>query len=88
MKRVVLTIVSLATVCVMSAGRGLTAERPNILLIYTDDQGTLDAGCYGSRDLFTPNIDGLAAYRITLSCRVVGVPLSYESIALLKTDRT
>jgi arylsulfatase A len=36
------------------------AKRPNVLIIYTDDQGALDANCYGSADLITPNIDGLA----------------------------
>ena len=37
-----------------------SAERPNVIIIYTDDQGTLDAGCYGAEDLQTPNIDALA----------------------------
>lgn len=32
-----------------------------MLIIYSDDQGTLDANCYGSDDLITPNIDSLAA---------------------------
>lgn len=36
------------------------ADRPNVIIIYTDDQGTLDAGCYGADDLQTPNIDALA----------------------------
>ena len=35
--------------------------RPNVVILFTDDQGTLDANCYGSADLFTPNIDELAA---------------------------
>ena len=51
-------------------------RRPNVLLIFTDDQGTLDAGCYGSADLHTPNMDGLArrgvrftqAYAHTVCC--------------------
>ena len=34
--------------------------KPNIVLIYTDDQGSVDAGCYGSEDLHTPAIDRLA----------------------------
>ncbi len=35
--------------------------RPNVVIFLTDDQGTLDAGCYGSSDLMTPHIDKLAA---------------------------
>jgi len=34
--------------------------KPNVVLIYTDDQGSVDAGCYGSEDLHTPAIDRLA----------------------------
>jgi hypothetical protein len=36
-------------------------RKPNVLIFFTDDQGTLDANCYGSTDLFTPNMDRLAA---------------------------
>lgn len=36
------------------------ADRPNVLIIMTDDQGMLDARCYGSTDLDTPNLDRLA----------------------------
>jgi arylsulfatase A len=36
-------------------------SRPNVVILFTDDQGTLDANCYGSTDLVTPNIDKLAA---------------------------
>src|SRR5688572_23014207 len=35
--------------------------KPNVILIVTDDQGAGDAGCYGAKDLVTPNIDALAA---------------------------
>ena len=37
------------------------AASPNVVILFTDDQGTLDANCYGSTDLITPNIDKLAA---------------------------
>jgi len=37
------------------------ATRPNVVILLTDDQGTLDANCYGSIDLKTPNMDKLAA---------------------------
>ncbi len=36
-------------------------DKPNVVILFTDDQGTLDANCYGSTDLITPNIDRLAA---------------------------
>ena len=35
--------------------------KPNVVILFTDDQGTLDANCYGSKDLLTPTIDKLAA---------------------------
>ncbi len=37
------------------------ATRPNVVIFFTDDQGTLDANCYGSHDLYTPSMDKLAA---------------------------
>lgn len=51
-------------------------SKPNVVILYTDDQGTLDAGCYGSDDLHTPTIDRLArngvrftqAYAHTVCC--------------------
>jgi len=61
-------------------------EGPNVLIFYTDDQGTLDVNCFGSEDLYTPNMDSLAktgvrftqAYAHTVCC---------PSRALLLTGR-
>ena len=53
----------LATLCHATLS-GAAAERgvkPNVVIFFTDDQGTLDANCYGSTDLYTPTIDRLAA---------------------------
>jgi len=55
----------------------VAADRPpNVVVILTDDQGTLDARCFGSTDLDTPAIDRLAergvrftqAYAHTVCC--------------------
>lgn len=35
------------------------ADRPNILLVFTDDQGYGDLGCFGSPYIDTPNVDRL-----------------------------
>ncbi|QJR37372.1 sulfatase-like hydrolase/transferase [Gemmatimonas groenlandica] len=36
------------------------ANRPNVVLIITDDMGYADLGVYGAKDIRTPNIDRLA----------------------------
>lgn len=40
--------------------RGWTAERPNFVIVFCDDLGWSDIGCYGS-EIETPQIDALAA---------------------------
>ena len=37
------------------------AQPPNVIIVYSDDQGSVDARCYGTEDLKTPNMDRLAA---------------------------
>src|SRR5688572_27251507 len=44
------------------AGSAQTSSRkPNVVVIYTDDVGWGDIGCYGASQVKTPNLDKLAA---------------------------
>jgi arylsulfatase A len=38
----------------------LEGDRPNILVVFTDDQGYGDLGCFGSPYIDTPNVDRMA----------------------------
>lgn len=37
-----------------------TDQKPNFVIIFIDDQGYADLGCYGAVDFETPNIDRMA----------------------------
>ena len=39
----------------------VTLQKTNIIIIFTDDQGYNDLGCFGSPKIKTPHIDGLAS---------------------------
>jgi arylsulfatase A-like enzyme len=63
------------------------ASRPNVLLIYTDDQGSGDLHCYGAKDLVTPNADALAASGIRFTQFYSAAPVCSPSRAALLTGR-
>jgi arylsulfatase A-like enzyme len=44
-----------------AAARAASASKPNIVMIYADDVGYGDLGCYGATKVRTPNLDRLAA---------------------------
>jgi arylsulfatase A-like enzyme len=49
----------LALLCLVMFARA--GDKPNVVIILTDDQGTLDVNCYGTKYLRTPNMDRIAA---------------------------
>ncbi len=59
--RQAVVFLSLAGLVGLTAFSSLAAQRPNILLILTDDQGWSTLGCYGGKIVPTPNLDRLAA---------------------------
>ncbi len=61
-----------------------SAERPpNIVLIVADDMGYTDAGCYGAKDIRTPNLDRLAKEGTRFTSFCVAQPVCTASRAAL-----
>jgi arylsulfatase A-like enzyme len=54
-----LALLSLVSVPLLSQNNGNKADRPNIIVILSDDIGFSDIGCFGS-EIKTPNLDRLA----------------------------
>lgn len=60
-------------------------QLPNIVLIFTDDQGYQDLGCYGSPDIKTPYIDQMAKGGARFTNFYVSQPVCSASRASLLT---
>ncbi len=65
--------------------QGSTTRKPNIVLIFTDDQGYQDLGCYGSPDIRTPHIDRLATEGLRFTDFYVAASVCSPSRAALLT---
>ena len=63
------------------------AERPNVLVIYADDLGSMDVGCYGSDELQTPHLDALAARGVRFTQMYAPSAICSASRAGLLTGR-
>ncbi|MBX6312300.1 MAG: sulfatase [Isosphaeraceae bacterium] len=83
-----LTLMAAALV-MLGASLGSAADEPtrgpNIVLILTDDQGYGDLGCYGAKDLETPNVDRLAREGTRFTSFYVAQPVCTASRAALLT---
>lgn len=65
----------------------LTAAPPNVLVIVADDQGSADLGCYGAKDLHTPNLEALAERGVRFTQFYAAAPVCSPSRAGLLTGR-
>ena len=81
-----LALVPLLFVC--SVKTAAPADRPNVLIIYGDDQGSVDLGCLGREDLRTPRLDRLAEGGLRLTRMYAPSSVCSASRVGLLTGRT
>jgi arylsulfatase A-like enzyme len=74
----------IAAVLISSA---VAQDKPNIILIMADDQGSADLGCYGAKDLHTPHTDALATTGLRLTRFYSAAPVCSPSRAGTLTGR-
>lgn len=61
--------------------------KPNVIFIMADDQGSVDANCYGAKDLVTPGVDALAARGVRFTQFYSAAPVCSPSRAGMLTGR-
>jgi arylsulfatase len=86
--RTIIKVILIAWVTALAATIN-AAEKPNILLIFVDDLGYNDLGCYGAKDpaIQTPNLDRMAAEGIRFTDWASGSSVCAPSRASLLTGR-
>lgn len=63
-------------------------SKPNVLLILTDDHSVPHVGCYGDKDIMTPNLDKFAAEGMRFDRAYVTCPQCVPSRASIFTGRS
>src|SRR5512147_2206456 len=75
-----------AAACTSALTSGAESRPANVVMIYCDDLGYGDLGCFGSKNR-TPNIDRMAAEGIKFTHFYSGNPVCSPSRAALLTGR-
>ncbi len=80
-------ILSICLCALLLAGPASAAskQKPNIVIIFTDDQGYADVGCFGSVNIKTPHLDRMADEGMKFTDFYVAAPVCTPSRAGLLT---
>jgi len=82
LKTVGLTV---TTAAVLGCSKEASPVKPNFVLIFTDDQGYADVGCFGAEGFETPNLDRMAEEGMKFTDFYVGASICSPSRAALLT---
>lgn len=74
-------------ICYAQPKKKKNTERPNLIVIMTDDQGYADVGFNGCKDIPTPNIDRIANEGVKFTDAYVSFPVCGPSRAGFLTGR-
>ncbi len=74
--------------CAGTGDKKDSSSQPNVIVILTDDQGSIDMNCYGAKDLFTPNMDRLAREGTRFTQFYAAACVCSPSRAALMTGKT
>ena len=75
----ILLLLLLGSVSIQAEGTASKPKPPNIVIVFTDDQGWGDLSCYGSKQIPTPHIDRLAAEGMRFTDFYVSQPVCSAS---------
>lgn len=84
---VCLSVVELFLLADNTADAASKAQQPNVMIIFTDDQGSIDVNCYGAKDLITPHMDSIASRGIRFTQFYASAPVCSPSRAGMLTGR-
>lgn len=83
--RIIILLVCITLLFACNAKKQNKDSKPNLIIIFTDDQGYGDLGCFGGDHVYTPNIDKMAEEGARLTSFYVAAPLCTPSRAALMT---
>lgn len=82
------SVLSFSFIAARTAGAGdASSGRPNVLLLFVDNLGYGDVGCYGNRAIKTPNIDQLATQGVRCTDFYIGSPSCTPSRGAILSGR-
>ena len=73
--------------CIVFSSHAISAERPNVVLVFIDDMGWGDFSCFGNTEASTPNIDAMAAEGIRFEQFYVNSPICSPSRVAISTGQ-
>lgn len=83
-----LLLLAALTLGTLAGARAQEAPRPNVLLVLTDDHSVPHVGCYGNREIRTPNLDRFAAEGMRFDRAYTSSPQCVPSRASIMTGRS